>query len=99
MVKRFALYEIKNSENVTRLGIIISPNELNEALDTVLILPLHSVITSAPFRVGLEFRGSSGEIAVEKITCIPQKSLGKMLGILPAELISKIQNVLKEMFE
>ena len=99
MVKRFALYEINTNDGTTKLGIVISPNELNAVLDTVLILPLISVITSAPFRIGLEFKGESGEIAVERITCIPKTELGKMLGILPTELVLKIQEILSEMFK
>jgi mRNA interferase MazF len=99
MVKRFALYEINNTDNVTRLGIVISPNELNEVLDTVLVLPVLPVITSAPFRIGLEFKGASGEIAAEKITSIRKDTLGKLLGSLPDELVVRIQEILTEMFK
>ena len=99
MVKRFALYEIENSDNVTRLGIVISPDELNEVLDSVLILPLVSVITSAPFRIALEYKGAAGEIAVEKITSIPKKRLGRMLGVLPNEMATKVKEILTEMFK
>lgn len=97
-IKSFGLYEVENQEGVTQLAVIISPDELNSVLSTVLIVPLYSVITSAPFRIGIEFKGSSGEIALEKITTVPKQKLGKFIGSLPAELISKIKEVLAEMF-
>lgn len=99
MVKRFGLYEIKNSENILRLGVVISPDELNSVLNHVIILPLFSVITSAPFRIGIEFNGASGEIAVEHIISIPQDRLGRLFGVLPDELVKRIQEVLNEMFK
>lgn len=100
MVKaeRFGLYNVSEHDDIEQFAVVVSPDELNAALDTVVVLPLYPVMTAAPFRIAIEFKGSSGEIAVEKITTIEKKRLGTMVGFLPPELAKRILEVMAEMF-
>ena len=49
----------------TRPAVIISPNEMNEVLDTVIIAPMTTKIRNWPTRVKIEFQGKQGEIALD----------------------------------
>ncbi len=100
MVKyeRFSVYEIKNSEGQTRFGVIVSPEEIHDYQETVLVLPLIVGQSGFPFRVPIVFKDKEGEVAVDKIQPIFKTDLIKKVGLLPEALSVQLADVLTEMF-
>ena len=81
----------------TRPAVIISPNEMNEVLNTVIIAPMTTKIRNWPTRIKIEFLGKQGEIALDQIRTIDKKRLIKYLGNIDFSTIMEIKHVLKEM--
>jgi len=81
----------------TRPAVIISPNEMNEVLDTVIIAPMTTKIRNWPTRVKIEFQGKQGEIALDQIRTIDKKRLVKYLGDIDLSTVLEIKQVIKEM--
>ena len=80
-----------------RPAVIISPNEMNEVLNTVIIAPMTTKIRDWPTRVKIEFQGKQGEIALDQIRTIDKRRLVKHLGKLDFFAILKIKRIIKEM--
>jgi len=82
----------------TRPAVVISPNEMNDVLKTVIIAPMTTKTRNWPTRVKIEFEGKDGEIALDQIRTIDKKRLIRQLGKIDFFTIIKIKKVLKEMF-
>lgn len=82
----------------TRPAVVISPNEMNDVLKTVIIAPMTTKTRNWPTRVKIEFEGKDGEIALDQIRTIDKKRLIRQLGKIDFFIIIKIKKVLKEMF-
>ena len=76
-----------------RPAVIISPNEMNEVLNTVIIAPMTTKIRNWPTRVKIEFQGKQGEIALDQIRTIDKRRLVKHLGKLDFFAILKISSI------
>ena len=80
--KRFGIYlvcldpTIGSEIKKTRPCIIISPKEMNNNLNTVIIAPMTSKIRRYPCRLQISFQGENGEIAFDQIKTIDKKSIG-----------------------
>ncbi len=86
--------EIKKS----RPCVIVSPNEVNKFLNTVIIAPMTTVRRGYPTRIVCKFKGKTGEIALDQIRTIDKKRLVAKLGTLNEELQNEILSTLQEMF-
>jgi mRNA interferase MazF len=64
--------------------VVISPNEMNESLRTVIVAPLTSTIKSWPFRLTIHFLGQKSSIACDQIRAIDKKRLKVHIGDLPS---------------
>ena len=82
----------------TRPAVVISPNEMNDVLKTVIIAPMTTKTRNWPTRVKIVFEGKDGEIALDQIRTIDKKRLIRQLGKIDFFTIIKIKKVLKEMF-
>ena len=100
MVKpeRFGLYNISEKSGKMQLAVVISPDELNDVMDTVVAVPLLPVVTDVPFRILIQFKGKDGEIAMDKIISVKKDLLKQKVGVLPPELCEEMVAVLGEMF-
>jgi mRNA interferase MazF len=87
-------HEIKK----TRPGVIISPDEMNENIGTVVIAPMTTKSHDYPSRIGLKFMKKDGWIMLDQIRCIDKIRLIKKLGSLGEKEIKKIKEIMKEMF-
>jgi len=81
----------------TRPCVIISPNELNKGLGTVLIAPVTSTIRNYPFRSLCIIKEKSGSIALDQIRCVDKTRLSKKIGKLKKSEISELKSTLHEM--
>lgn len=83
----------------TRPCIIVSPDEMNRHLKTVIIAPLTSTIKNYPTRVNLTFQGKQGQVVLDQIRTVDNRRLVKKLGIISGKTKLSISNLLIEMFE
>lgn len=102
MVKQYDIYWIsldptKGSEiNKTRPGVVISPDESNKFLNTVIIAPLTSTFKNFPMRLEVSFSGKKGQIALDQIRSIDQIRLLNRAGNLKSKEIKNLRKILKE---
>jgi mRNA interferase MazF len=78
--------------------VIVSPDNLNKVLRTVLIAPMTSASRHWPSRVASMFAGRSGQIALDQIRCVDKSRLARKLGKLDTATASATCAVLVEMF-
>jgi mRNA interferase MazF len=85
--------EIKKS----RPCIIISPNEMNKFIGTVIIAPMTTKSKTYPTRVDLTFQGKKGFIVLDQIRTVDKSRLIKKLGSTDVKTIQKIKKIIQEM--
>lgn len=104
MVKRFEIYFVefdptKGSEiSKTRPCVILSPDEMNEALNTVIIAPLTSTLKNYPSRVNCLVKNKKGQIALDQIRCVDKSRLKNKLAKLSENEQTEVLEILQEMF-
>lgn len=81
-----------------RPGLVISPNEMNRHLSTLIIAPMTTTLRAWPFRVDVEFDGKHGQIALDQLRSIDKSRCQKYLGDLPTNLQSTVTQRLQAMF-
>lgn len=86
-------HEIKK----TRPCLVISPNEMNRHLKTVMIAPLTTKSHEYPSRVALRFEGKQAWIVLDQIRTVDRERLIKELGKLDQRHIRRVKDVIREM--
>jgi len=81
----------------TRPCLIISPDEMNRNIGTVIIAPMTTKSHNYPTRVELEFQGKNGWIVLDQIRTVDKSRLLKKLGTIEEKTIQEVKNVLREM--
>jgi len=82
----------------TRPCVVISPNELNRTVATVIVAPMTTVRRGWPTRVGIIFQGKAGEIALDQLRAVDKSRLVKRLGRLDPETANAVMDTLGELF-
>ena len=82
----------------TRPCLIVSPNELNRYIRTVIVAPLTGKARSYPTRVNCVFQGVSGQIVLDQIRTVDKTRLVKKLGTISRPAQGKVVQGLVEMF-
>jgi mRNA interferase MazF len=82
----------------TRPCLVISPNEINDNLKTVIIAPMTTVSRSYPTRVMVSHDGKKGWVVIDQIRTIDKSRIIKILGAISKSEIAKCKAVLKEAF-
>lgn len=104
MISRFELYFVNLDPTVgseikkTRPCVIISPNEMNRNISTIIIAPLTSKLKNYPTRVPCKVEGKQGQIVLDQIRTIDKTRLIKKIDTLNKITQKKVLNVLSEMF-
>jgi len=103
-MKRFDVYlnnldptvgrEIKK----TRPCLVISPDEMNEYISTVIVAPMTSRIRNYPTRVTCVFQGTKGQIVLDQIRTVNKIRLIKKLGVIDDQSQYEVIQILQEMF-
>jgi mRNA interferase MazF len=81
----------------TRPCVIVSPNELNKSLRTVIITPITSTVNKYPWRVECTVSNRSGSIATDQIRVIDKTRLGARVGKLSDREISALKQAMQKM--
>ena len=82
----------------TRPCVIISPNEMNKYLNTIVIAPMTSGLKEYPTRIPVKYNDKNGMIAIDQIRTVDKKRIIKILGKLSKTEIKQTKEVLKETF-
>jgi mRNA interferase MazF len=104
VINRFEVYLINLDPTVgseikkTRPCLVISPDEMNHHVRTVLVAPMTTKGRAYPTRVACRFKRKDGEVALDQIRAVDQVRLIKKLGRLDSKTAAKVLDVLAEMF-
>lgn len=82
----------------TRPCLVISPDEMNQHLRTVIIAPMTTVMRSYPTRVAARFQGKRGQVALDQLRAVDRQRLVRMLGEVSAKTAQDVSATLLEMF-
>jgi mRNA interferase MazF len=82
----------------TRPCVIISPDEMNNHIGTVIIAPLTSTIRLYPSRIKYELKGKVCTIALDQIKTINKSRLKNKISHLESKTIKQIRQTIEEIF-
>jgi mRNA interferase MazF len=82
----------------TRPCVVISPDEMNRHIRTIIIAPLTSSSRPYPTRVECQFAGKRGQIVLDQIRTVDKSRLIKRLGTIPDSTQADVLNGLAELF-
>jgi mRNA interferase MazF len=86
-------HEIKKS----RPCLVISPNEMNHNISTIIIAPMTTVSRNYPTRIKLKFADKIGWIVLDQIRTVDQVRFIRKLGRVDKDTIEKVKRIIKEM--
>lgn len=86
-------HEIKKA----RPCVIISPDEMNKNISTVIIAPLTTQSRFYPTRIPLKFTGKEAWIVLDQLRTVDRKRLIKKLGEIDQKTINQVNSIVKEM--
>lgn len=104
VVKRFEVYLVNLDPTVgveikkTRPCLVISPDEMNRHINTVIIAPMTSLSRAYPSRVNCKFQGKQGQVVLDQIRTVDKTRLTKKLGRIDVQTQTEVLTVLNEMF-
>lgn len=81
----------------TRPCLVISPDEINRNIQTVIIAPMTTKSHDYPTRIKISFRNKTGWIVLEQIRTVDKRRLVKKLVRISDDAIRKVKAVIKEM--
>jgi len=78
----------------TRPCVVVSPNEMNRYLKTIVVAPMTTRARTYPTRVRVRHNRKTGWIVVDQITTIDRRKIKRLLGNLTQAEIRKLKNVI-----
>lgn len=103
-VKRGEVWQVvlnptKGSEQQgLRPAVIVSPDSMNNSIDTKVIIPLTTKINSWPSRVKIEFQSKEGQAMCEQIRTISSKRFMKNLGRIDDSELIEIMSTISALY-
>jgi mRNA interferase MazF len=82
----------------TRPCVVISPNEMNKYLQTVVISPITSSSKTYPTRVQLEQKKTKGWIVLDQLRSLDKIRIVKKLGLLTQKEIDQVKAIIMETY-
>jgi mRNA interferase MazF len=82
----------------TRACVIVSPNEMNDNLNTVVIAPMTSASRKYPTRVKVKHNNQEGWVVIDQIRTIDKIRVVKKFGSLSEKEIRECKRVIRETF-
>jgi len=104
VIKRFEIYWVNLDPTVgreirkTRPALVISPNEVNNALGTILVAPLTSNKRNFPTRIAFELNENENYIALDQIRAVDRTRLSKKISVLNRQTAQTVCEKLQELF-
>lgn len=81
----------------TRPCLVVSPDEMNHHIATVIIAPMTTKSRPYPSRVSISFQGKAGWIVLDQLRTVDQARLIRKLGAVELRTVNKVKQVLKEL--
>jgi len=103
-VKRFDVYLVNLDPTVgkeikkTRPCLVVSPDEMNRFISTVIVAPMTTKGRQYPTRVSCRFQGKHGQIILDQLRTVDKVRLVKKLGHIGSKTRQTVLAVLSEMF-
>ena len=82
----------------TRPCVVISPDELNHHLHTVMVAPMTTGGHAYPWRIACRFQNRSGFVALDQLRTVDRERLVKRSGRLSIGTMTEVLKTLQEMF-
>jgi mRNA interferase MazF len=82
----------------TRPCLIVSPDEMNHNIRTVIVAPMSTKGQDYPSRVTCRFKGKNGQVVLDQIRTADRARLVRKLGRLDSKTAARVLQVLQEMF-
>jgi len=104
VVKRFEVYLVKLDPTVgreihkTRPCLVISPDEINRFINTIIVAPMTTKGRPYPTRVPLKFKSKRGHVVLDQIRTVDKTRLVKKLGQVDSQTQRAVLSLLNEMF-
>jgi mRNA interferase MazF len=83
----------------TRPCVIVSPNEMNDFLSTVIVVTLTSTMRKFPFYVPVSYQDHQGALACDQIKTIDKRRVGDLFARLSQKDATILSNSLGSMFQ
>ncbi|WP_294821107.1 type II toxin-antitoxin system PemK/MazF family toxin [uncultured Flavobacterium sp.] len=102
MVKQYEIYwvvldpTLGSEINKIRPCLVISPDDSNKHLNTVLIAPITSTIRNFPMRLNITLEGKAGQIALDQLRCIDKLRIKNKVDVLSKTNIQRVKSLIKE---
>ncbi len=103
-VRRYDVYLVNLDPTIgseikkTRPCLVVSPDEMNRHIRTVIIAPMTSVRRDYPTRVDVRFQSKDGQVALDQLRTVAKARLVKRLGRLPEARARAVADLLQQMF-
>ena len=103
-VKRFDVYLVNLDPTVgkeikkTRPCLVVSPDEMNRFIATVIVAPMTTKGRQYPTRVSCRFQGQHGQIVLDQLRTVDKVRLLKKLGQIAPKTRQMVLSVVGEMF-
>jgi len=104
VIQRFEIYLVNLDPTVgreikkTRPCLIVSPDEMNAYIATVIVAPMTTQGRPYPTRVRCQFQGKEGQIVLDQLRTVDKTRLVKQLGRISLPTQKAVLAVLVEMF-
>ncbi len=104
VIKRFEIYWVNLDPTVgreikkTRPAAIVSPNEVNNTLGTVLVAPVTSSKRAFPTRIAFQLNNNENYLALDQIRAVDKSRLSQKIAVLDNETAQMLCERLQEMF-
>ena len=82
----------------TRPCLVISPDEMNRHIGTVIVAPMTTQGREYPMRIPVRFQRKSGQIVLDQIRTVDKSRLVKRLGKIDDATAQKVLALLNEIF-
>lgn len=78
--------------------VVISPDEMNHPIATIIVAPMTTKGRDYPTRIPVTFQHKKGQIVLDQIRTIDKTRLVKRLGKIDKSTASRVTRILQEMF-
>ncbi len=104
MVRRFEVYMVSLDPTVgreirkIRPAVVVSPDEMNRNIGTVIVAPMTTKGHAYPSRVQCQFRGKKGQVVLDQLRAVDKSRLVRKLGQIDRRTGASVLAVLGEIF-
>ncbi|MEN9839998.1 MAG: hypothetical protein RL177_1477 [Bacteroidota bacterium] len=103
-IRRFEVFLVSLNPTIgseiqkTRPCVVISPDEMNRYINTVIIAPMTSTLKPYPTRINTTFQSKKGQIVLDQIRTVDKIRLVKRLGSINEATRNNVFSALSELF-